>query len=117
MKKRYFHELEALLSERNTDYRDAEDYAQHKIRESRLPAEEYEPEDIGYRMSIKIRAHYFADGRETCRAYLKALRAEGYADYRDTQEQTHEPPAERGFDSYEKKPYYIAYCFHKINLR
>ena len=30
-KKRYFHELEALLSERNTDYRDAEDYAQHKI--------------------------------------------------------------------------------------
>ena len=82
-KKRYFHELEALLSERNTDYRDAEDYAQHKIRESRLPAEEYEPEDIGYRMSIKIRAHYFADGRETCRAYLKALRAEGYADYRE----------------------------------
>ena len=92
-KKRYFHELEALLAEGNTDYRDAEDYAQHKIRESRLPAEEYEPEDIGYRMSIKIRVHYFADRRETCRAYLKALRAEGYADYRDTQNQPHEPPA------------------------
>ena len=61
---RYSRELEELLSERYSDDREAKNRADNEVRQSRLPAYEYDPQDVAERRrEAHVILNFLTEGR------------------------------------------------------
>lgn len=89
------HHFEALNSARDADYSYTVGNARKEISDCHFPAADKQPDNVGYRVCVKVQIDLFAEGGKGKRGCLEALSAERDPYYRNAEEKSDEKPGKR----------------------